>query len=209
MTERQVKGATGYAFTVPRGGSFRVVDVQGRQVSDLVAFLRDDLTERFSPGNTRKLNGALKLSRGAVLYSTRCRPLLRITADTVGEHDMLFSSCSAYDYRVRFGLTTEHASCLSILTGVLAPYGIAEWMIPDPFNIFQHSEITPDWRLVTREPKSGPGDFIEFEAEADCLVALTACPQDRNPCNGWIITDILVQHLQGDTCRTVAVGQQA
>jgi uncharacterized protein len=194
VTERHVEGGTGYAFVAPQGSRFRIVDVQGQQVSDLVVFLHDDLTERLSAGNTRKLNGRLKLAREGVLYSTRCRPLLRITADTAGEHDMLFSSCSAYDYRVRFGLTTEHNSCLSILTGVLAPHGIAEWMIPDPFNVFQHSEITSDWRLLTREPKSRPGDFVEFQAECDCLVALTACPQDQNPCNGWRITDILVQH---------------
>lgn len=192
MREVLVKGGNGYAFDLPRGGRFRVVDVEGKQVSDLVVFLKEDLSERFSPGNTRKLNGALKLSRGSVLYSTKCRALLRITEDTVGEHDLLFSSCSAYDYQVRFGLTTPHASCLSILSGVLAPYGIREPMVPDPFNIFQHSFIGPDWRLETREPLSKPGDFVEFRAEADCLVALTACPQDRNPCNGWKITDISV-----------------
>lgn len=192
MQEILVRGGTGVAFSVAEGGRFKVMDVQGRQVSDLVAFLRSDLAERFSPGNTRKLNGRLKISRGGVLYSTRCRPLLRITEDTVGEHDLLFSSCSAYDYRARFGLTTPHASCLGILTGVLAPYGVSEPMIPDPFNIFQRTEITPDWGLVTREPLSGPGDFIELRAEADCLVALTACPQDQNPCNGWTITDIKV-----------------
>lgn len=192
MRDVLVKGGRGHAFTIARGGRFRVVDVEGKQVSDLVVFLTQDPTERFSQANTRKLNGALKISRDSVLYSTRCRPLLRITEDTVGEHDLLFSSCSANDYRVRFGLTTEHNSCLSILTDVLMPYGIPESMIPDPFNIFQRTEITPDWGLVTREPLSRPGDFIELQAEADCLVGLTACPQDQNPCNGWTITDIKV-----------------
>lgn len=190
MEEILIRGGTGQAFVVAEGSRFRVLDVQGKQVSDLVVFLRNDLTERFSPGNTRKLNGKLKISRNGILYSTRCRSLLRITEDTVGEHDLLFSSCSAYDYRVRFGLTTDHNSCLSILASALAPYGIPEAMIPDPFNIFQRTEITADWRLETREPLSKPGDFLEFQAEADCLVALTACPQDQNPCNGWKITDI-------------------
>lgn len=185
-------GGGGLAFEVARGDRFRVVDVEGQQVSDLVVFARPDLTERFSPGNTRKLNAALKLGRGSALYSTRCRPLLRITEDRVGEHDLLFSSCSAYDYRVRFGLTTPHESCLSILGRVLAPHGVGEAMIPDPLNIFQHTVITPDWKLETHAPRSRAGDFLELEAEADCLVALTACPQDQNPCNGWRITDIRV-----------------
>ncbi len=192
MTEVVVPGASGHAFELARGRQFRVVDVMGEQVSDLVVFRRSDLAERFSPGNTRKLNGRLKLGRGGVLYSTRCRPLLTITEDTVGEHDLLFSSCSAYDYRVRFGLTTPHASCLAILTEALAPWGIGEAMIPDPFNIFQHTVITPDWGLETHAPRSKGGDFVELRAEDDCLVAVTACPQDQNPCNGWRITDIRV-----------------
>jgi uncharacterized protein YcgI (DUF1989 family) len=188
-----VKARTGASFPVARGGRFRIVDVEGRQVSDLVVFLKADLTERLSPGNTRKLNGAVKISRGATLYSTKCRPLLTITGDTVGEHDLLFSSCSADDYRVRFGLTTPHASCLGILTEVLASHGIPEAMIPDPFNVFQHSRIDPaSFRLETLEPRSRAGDHIELEAREDCLVALTACPQDQNPCNGWTITDIRV-----------------
>jgi uncharacterized protein len=187
-----VKTRTGIAFSVPGGGWFRVVDVEGKQVSDLVAFLTTDATERLSPGNTRKLNAALKISRGGILYSTRCRPLLRITEDTVGEHDLLFSSCSPYDYRLRFGLTTPHPSCLGILADLLAPHGIPEAMIPDPFNIFQRSAIDAAGRLETLEPLSKPGDFIEFEAMEDCLIALTACPQDQNACNGWIPTDIKV-----------------
>jgi len=195
MREVRVKGASGYAFTISAGERFRVIDIDGKQVSDLVAFLGEDVSERLSVANTRKINGRLKITRGAALYSTRCRPLLRLTADTVGEHDLLFSSCSSYDYKVRFGLTEPHASCLSILCELLAPYGITEALIPDPFNIFQHSFIALDGRLQTREPLSKPGDFVEFHAEVDCLVALTACPQDQNPCNGWRITDIKVELL--------------
>lgn len=193
----RVRARTGLCFEVARGQRFRIVDVEGQQVSDLVAFAREDLSERLSPANTRKLNAAIKISKGGVLYSTRCRPLLRITEDTVGEHDLLFSSCSAYDYRVRFGLTAPHPSCLSILSEVLAPHGVVEPMIPDPFNVFQHSVIGPGGRLETRAPLSRAGDFIELGAEADCFVALTACPQDQNPCNGFRITDIDVVMVGG------------
>jgi hypothetical protein len=192
VSEVLVKARTGHAFDVRAGQRFRIVDVEGKQVSDLVAFVREDVTERLSQANTRKLNGALKISRGGVLYSTRCRPLLRITEDTVGEHDLLFSSCSPYDYRARFGLTEPHPSCLAILADVLAPHGIAEAMIPDPFNVFQRSRVTPTFGLETLEPLSRAGDWIELEAALDCLVAVTACPQDMNPCNGFTVTDIRV-----------------
>ncbi len=190
MQEIVIPAGDGHAFEAARGTRFRVIDLEGKQVSDLVAFLARDKTERSSPANTRKLNGTLAITTGGVIYSTRCRPLLTITADSVGEHDLLFSSCSEYDYRVRFGLTTPHNNCLGILTRVLAPHGLAEHEIPDPFNIFQRTAIGADRRIETLEPLSRAGDFIEFRAEEDCLVALTACPQDQNACNGWKITDI-------------------
>lgn len=173
MDESLVKGGTGQAFLISKGRRFRVVDVEGRQVGGLVVSRRDDPTERFSPGNTRKLNAALKLTSGGILYSTRCRPLLRITEDTVGEHDFLYSSCSPCDYPIRFGLTTPHDSCLAILVGALAPHGVPEHLIPDPFNIFQRTVVTADWRLESREGFSGPGD----------------------PVNGWKITDVLLRRL--------------
>ena len=50
-----VKARSGLAFTVVAGERFRVVDVAGEQVSDLVAFVRDDHSERLSQANTRKL----------------------------------------------------------------------------------------------------------------------------------------------------------
>ena len=188
-----VKAGTGVAFEMKAGARLRVTDVEGQQVSDLVAFMREDLTDRLSQANTRKLNGVVKLKQGHALYSTRCNKLMSLVEDTVGEHDILFSSCSAYDYRVRFGLVDPHPSCLAILSEALGPYGLPEMIIPDPFNIFQHSEITPDFSLLTRTPRSRAGDYVVLQAEADCVVALTACPQDQNACNGYRLTDIQLE----------------
>lgn len=189
MSEVIVAGGQGQAFAIESGQRFRVIDLEGKQVGDLVVFLGGDRTERLSPGNTRKLNGSLLLGVGSTLYSTKCRPLLRITADTVGIHDLLFSSCSPYDYPLRFAVQ-GHRSCLGILLECLAPFGIPEHLLPDPFNVFQRTAIGPDGSLETFEPLSRPGDFIEFEAAADCLVGISACPQDLNPCNGWQVTSL-------------------
>ena len=195
MEERLVPARTGYAFEMAKGARFRIVDIEGNQISDLVAFLSADRNERTSPGNTRKLNSTICLTTGGILYSTKCRGLLEITEDTVGEHDLLFSSCSEYDYRVRFGLTTPHASCLSILKDAVEPWGLVEHQIPDPLNVFQRTVIKPDRSIETVEGFSKAGDFIEFEAMEDCLVALSTCPQDQNPANGWKITDLKVVHM--------------
>jgi len=187
---------SGFAFVVTRAQRFRITDLEGEQVSDLVVFSKDDPTERLSQGNTRKLNGTWLLTAGHRLYSTKCRPLLTIVADTVGRHDLQSSACSPYDYPIRFGIT-DHPSCLGILRDVLARHRIPEYLIPDPFNVFMNTEVGEDGRIEVRAPLSKPGDFIEFEAGIDCLIAMTACPQDQNACNGYRITP-----LQVDVFRT-------
>lgn len=181
----------GFALIVRRGQRFRITDLEGQQVSDLVAFAKDDPTERLSQGNTRKLNNTWLLSTGHRLYSTKCRPLLTIVADTVGRHDLQSSACSPYDYPIRFGIT-GHPSCLAILTDVLEDHGIPEFLIPDPFNVFMNTDVGENGQIQVRTPLSKAGDYVEFEADMDCLVAMTVCPQDQNACNGFRITPLRV-----------------
>jgi uncharacterized protein YcgI (DUF1989 family) len=180
---------SGLAFFVTRGQRFRITDLEGQQVSDVVVFSKDEPTERLSQGNTRKLNNTWLLSTGHRLYSTKCRSLLTIVADTVGRHDLQSSACSSYDYPIRFGII-DHPSCLAILSGVLAAHGIPEHLIPDPFNVFMHTEVGENGQIEVCPPLSKPGDYIEFEADMDCLVAMTVCPQDQNACNGYRITPL-------------------
>jgi uncharacterized protein YcgI (DUF1989 family) len=186
---RTIPPRDGYAFTLHEGQRFRITDVEGQQVSDLVVFMRADPRERLSQGNTRKLNGTWLLSTGHRLYSTKCRSLLTITADTVGRHDLQSSACSPYDYPIRFGIR-DHPSCLAILGTVLAPYGVEEHLIPDPFNVFMNTAIDDSGKIEVRPPLSKPGDSIEFKADVECLVGMTVCPQDQNACNGYRITPL-------------------
>jgi len=179
----------GISFFAKKGQRFRITDVEGQQVSDLVVFSKDDPTERLSGGNTRKLNNTWLLTTGHRLYSTKCRALLTISADTVGRHDLQSSACSPYDYPIRFGIT-DHPSCLAILSRVLEPHRVHEYLIPDPFNVFMNTEVGKDGSIEVRPPLSKPGDYIEFEADMDCLVAMTVCPQDQNACNAYRITPL-------------------
>lgn len=43
----------------------------------------------------------------------------------------------------------------------------------------------PDGRNLTfAVPLSKPGDYVLLDAEMDCIVAFSACPQDIVPING-------------------------
>ena len=83
------------AREIARGQVMRVVDLEGRQVGDLVAFNRANLAEKFWISNTIRLNGTVFVTTGHVLYSELSKPMFTITADTCGRHDLLAGSCNA------------------------------------------------------------------------------------------------------------------
>jgi uncharacterized protein YcgI (DUF1989 family) len=84
---------------------------------------------------------------------------------------------------------------LANLRSTLEPFGIEEHLIPDPVNVFMRQELSPDGSLSVQEPLSGPGDHIDVRLATDCIVAISACPQDQNPCNGRQITDLRLDEL--------------
>src|SRR5688572_30000772 len=134
------------------------------------------------------------VSTGAVLWSTTYRELARIEADTVGRHDLIASACTPYDYPIRFGERgVGHRACLANLRDALAPWGIEEPGIPDPMNVFMNEVVNPDGSTEVLEPLSKPGDHLDLRILMDSILALSACPQDLTPCNGWKITDLLVE----------------
>lgn len=73
-----VRARTAWAGIVPKETVLRVTDVAGQQVGDLVLFRADDVTERFSQANTRKLENTLYLHQGSRLWSTKCTVLARL-----------------------------------------------------------------------------------------------------------------------------------
>ena len=66
------------AFTIRQGQTLRFVDIEGKQVPDLVCFNERDLTEHLNMGNSLLLNKRRELRQGDVLYSVSCNPMMTI-----------------------------------------------------------------------------------------------------------------------------------
>lgn len=171
------------ALEVRRGQVLRLIDVEGQQVGDLVCFNRGDLSERYSPQNTILFNRTISPKVGALLISDRGRPMMRVSADTVGVHDLICGSCSEEYYRNRLDYQGPHRSCRSNLAEALAPWGIALNDIPFSFNVFMRWPVQPDGTVVPMAAPSKPGDYVDLLAEMDLVVANSACPSDITPTN--------------------------
>lgn len=172
----EIPPRSGAAFTLDRGQRLTVIDPQGKQVADLVAFRRDDLDEVISSGRTIDYASRIFLTTGDPIYSNRSNVLLRIVEDTVGRHDFLLTPCSADTFRIIYGDEHPHRGCFGNLAEALAPYGIEPDRIPVAFNVFMH--VTVDGQsgeIAVRPPLSQPGDRVSFVAETDLVVGLTAC----------------------------------
>jgi hypothetical protein len=120
---------------------------------------------------------------GALLVSNRGRPMMRLVADTVGVHDLICGSCSDEYYKNRLDHRAPHRSCRSNLAEAMAPWGIALDDIPFSFNVFMRWPVEPDGTVVPMAAPSRAGDYCDFLAEMDVVVANSACPSDITPTN--------------------------
>lgn len=167
---------SGVAFTLSAGQLLTVIDPEGRQVADLLAYARADVREVVSSGRTLDYANRIYLTTGDKLYSNRSNVMLDIVEDRVGRHDFLLTPCSKDTFRIIYGDADPHRGCFGNLAAALKPYGVEPDMIPIAFNCFMNVPVDGETGAFTVEPPlSRAGDFVKFRAEMDLIIGLTAC----------------------------------
>ena len=176
MSVETIAPRTGTGFLLNKGQRLTVIDPQGEQVADLVAFDLADKREVISSGRSLDYASKLYLTTGDPIYSNRSNVMLRIVEDTVGRHDFLLTPCSRDTFRIIYGDEHPHHGCFGNLEMALKPYGIEPDQIPVAFNCFMNVVLDPkDWSMKVDPPLSKAGDHITFVAETDLVIGLTAC----------------------------------
>ncbi len=192
VAELTIPPRDGRAFSVPSGHFLRIVSVEGPQVCDLNLWHAHDLSERFFSGKTRALH-ATHVSTGDRLWSSlpSLRPMATITHDTLdwygwdadgaGIHDVIGTRCDPYTNLLLKGSEYHHCCHSNLTRALAADRGLslaeAELHVHDVLNVFMCTGFTRDThQYFMKASPVRPGDFIEFFAEIDLLVALSACP---------------------------------
>lgn len=179
--------ATGWADVVKTGQRLRVTDLEGLQVVDMAVFNAGNVREKLSTSYSRSRTWVAaadgfhprdRLFEGDVLMSTINNEMMRITADTAevkGMHDVHGRMCNRHLYAAMG--QGEKDGCHEIISGVVAGWGLLPEDIPDTMDLFMnyHHDCGRGW-WVLEDGVSKPGDYIEFEALMDCVVALSNCP---------------------------------
>ena len=175
MHQGRLEPQTGTAFEIAKGQSLRVIDIEGEQVADLIAFAGEDKSEWLSSGRSIDYANSIYLTKRNILYSNRSRPMFTITDDDVGRHDFLLTPCSPQTFQIIYNEKKYHPSCFENLAQHLQRFGFAPDSIPTTFNIFMNVEIGAQGQLQILPPRSKAGDSITLRAEMNLIVGLTAC----------------------------------
>jgi uncharacterized protein YcgI (DUF1989 family) len=174
----------GKATHLRRGQSIRIVNTHGAQVVDTWAFTAGMLTEFRSMEHTRATLTHLRPKVGDGLYTNRRRKILTMTEDTSrGDHDTLMAACDSERY-ILLGVKEYHDNCTDNLKAALRQLGLEPPEVPSPLNLWMNIPFAADGTQSWGEPLSKPGDYVILRAELDCIVAMSACPQDILPING-------------------------
>jgi hypothetical protein len=184
---KTIEAGTGVFVVLKTGQTLRLIDPQGGQSGDLVAYRDSDISEWLSNGRSFDYGGTIYLTTGHTLYSNKSNPMLTIVRDDVGRHDFLYAPCSQEMYRRQYG-SLNHRNCLSNIVSALAHLGVGPHLVPTAFNFFMNARVGEDGRLTIMPPLSKAGDVTEFRAEMDLAIAITACPSLT--CNGGIIKPV-------------------
>ncbi len=174
----------GKAVRLARGAAVRIINTHGTQVVDTWAFKGDDVSEYMAMDATRAFNQRLTPCVGDRFVTNRRRPILVLEEDTSpGRHDTLMAACDRWRYEL-LGVRGYHDNCADNLSRAMRELGLRLTHTPSPLNLFMNIPWQEDGGLAFETPLSTPGDHVLLRALMDCVVAMSACPQDLLPING-------------------------
>jgi uncharacterized protein len=176
---RTIPARTGMAAELKKGQSIKIINTHGKQVVDTWAFAGSDLKEYMSMSHSRASTLHISPLVGDTLVTNLRRPMLKLVEDTTpGVHDTLIAACDKARYQ-GLGVVGHHDNCSDNLHNALLRVGrVLPVNTPDPLNLFMNIPVSEKGGLAFESPTSSKGQFVRFRAEIDCIIAMSACPQD-------------------------------
>ncbi len=185
-----VPARQGRAVRLRAGETIRIVNTHGTQVCDTWAFNAANVAEFMSMEHVRAWIDRTIPRPGDALVTNRRRPILTFMADSSpGVHDTLIAPCDLDRYRT-LGVSGYHDNCADNLRMALAAIGLRTGEVPCALNLWMNIPVGADGAIRWLPAASAPGDTVDLRAELDCIVVMSACPQDIVPINSHRPSDV-------------------
>lgn len=186
--EYLIPACTGKRIEARKGQRITVIDVDGGQVVDFFAEVTGEENEFLSTGVTIDCNESLRLRVGDTIYTNLYRPMMKVLADDVGEHDLLHPCCRKEMYDFFYHNGEGHPNCLDNINGALGK----KRAIITPVNLFMYTAIHEDGSISVETPLSKAGDKIVLKALMDITLGVAACSVSESKCNSGRCSPVAV-----------------
>lgn len=195
-----VEPSSAITYLVKAGQYIQIIDVEGSQCSDWLAFAAPDYTEELDNTVTRTLNATAvpKPGKNSDFYSQKMRSLAQMIQDTCGFHDTFFLACTSQYYK-DLGYP-DHSSCSENFNLVLQPYGISPRKGWAAVNFFYNTRVDPEGNITASRSQSSAGDYVLLRASCDLLCATSSCADDISTINGSRLSPIQVRIYGEEKC---------
>lgn len=188
-----IPAGDGWTYILEPGQVLRIVDLEGNQAADTLFYDADNPADHYSAVNTIQRQRNVYLTAGSVLVAESGKELVKIVADTCGNHDTIGGACSAQSNTVRYSHDTlPMHNCRDTFMLQLAKQDarFTKRDLAPNVNFFMNVPVTPDGGLTFEDGVSAPGYYVELQAISRTLVLISNCPQLNNPCNAYNPTPI-------------------
>ncbi|NER83458.1 MAG: DUF1989 domain-containing protein [Leptolyngbya sp. SIO1D8] len=208
VAEYRIEASTAIAYQVQAGQYIQIIDVEGSQCSDFLAFAGNQHQEELDSTVTRTLLGMTMPQAGlhSKYFSQTMQPLVEVIQDTCDRHDSFMLACT-HKYYEDAGYF-NHPSCSDNFNQVLASYGIDPRPGWPAINFFFNTAVDESGVITAAESWSRPGDYVLLKAHQDLLCASSACPDDIDPINDWQPTPIHIRIYEAGENFPKAIGRR-
>ena len=196
VAEYRIEPGSAIAYSVKKNHYIQIIDVNGSQCADWIAFNNSDLTEEIDNTVTRTINQTTvpRVGDRSYFYSSKMRSLAQIVMDTCGYHDTLMLACNSSYYEDLGYL--QHPSCSENFNQVLKSYGIKPRKGWAAVNFFYNTRVDSQGVIRAGKSRSRSGDCVVLQASCDLLCATSSCADDISLINGDKLTPIHVRIYQ-------------
>src|SRR5438874_2648301 len=123
--EMRIAPGDARAYEIKAGEYVQIVDVEGKECSDFLAFNGSDHSDEMNLTLTRTNCEGLWPAPGQYVYADSGRALLRMEEDLVGRHDTTLPACNAAYYAAMATPTTRTAPTTSTASSRRSAWGRA------------------------------------------------------------------------------------
>lgn len=136
----------------------------------------NDLSERFNPGDTVKVQWTARITRGQVLLSDMGRAMVSITEDTCGYNDCIANGTTRKANDRKYGEDGYRRNTHDNFILAAGKHDMTVRDVGPCVSFFSPVVTDAEGRFSWKDDVVKAGAYVDLRAEMDLIVALSNCP---------------------------------